>query len=72
MRRFDLVLTYNWGAVDGVMARRVFGKGMPPLVHHEDGFNADEATGLKVERNMYRRLALPAAAALVVPSFVLE
>jgi hypothetical protein len=22
MRRFDLVLTYNWGAIDGVMARR--------------------------------------------------
>ena len=72
MRRFDLVLTYNWGAIDGVMARRVFGKGMPPLVHHEDGFNADEAGGLKRERNIYRRLALPAATALVVPSEVLE
>ena len=68
MRRFDLVLTYNWGAIDGVMAKRVFGKGMPPVIHHEDGFNEDEATGLKVERNMYRRLALPAAHALVVPS----
>jgi hypothetical protein len=43
MRRFDLVLTYNWGAIDGVMARRVYAKGAPPLVHHEDGFNADEA-----------------------------
>ncbi|WEK01733.1 MAG: glycosyltransferase [Candidatus Sphingomonas phytovorans] len=72
MRRFDLVLTYNWGAVDGVMARRVFSKGMPPLVHHEDGFNADEASGLKIERNMYRRLALPAMYALVVPSQTLE
>lgn len=72
MRRFDLVLTYNWGAVDGVMARRVFSKGMPPLVHHEDGFNADEAGGLKIERNMYRRFALPAAHALVVPSQTLE
>jgi len=72
MRRFDLVLTYNWGAVDGVMARRVFSKGMPPVIHHEDGFNADEAGGLKIERNMYRRLALPAAYALVVPSQTLE
>lgn len=72
MRRFDLVLTYNWGAVDGVMARRVFGKGQPPLVHHEDGFNADEAAGLKTERNIYRRIALPAACALVVPSRTLE
>ena len=72
MRRFDLVLTYNWGAIDGVMARRAFGKGAPPLVHHEDGFNADEAGGLKGERNMYRRIALGAAAALVVPSHGLE
>lgn len=72
MRRFDLVLTYNWGAVDGVMARRVFSKGMPPVIHHEDGFNSDEAGGLKIERNMYRRLALPAAYALVVPSQTLE
>lgn len=72
MRRFDLVLTYNWGAIDGVMAKRVFAKGAPPLVHHEDGFNADEAQGLKVERNVYRRIALGAAYALVVPSEVLE
>ena len=72
MRGFDLVLTYNWGAIDGVMARRVFGKGAPPLVHHEDGFNADEADGLKRERNVYRRIALSAAHALAVPSQVLE
>ena len=72
MRGFDLVLTYNWGAIDGVMARRVFGKGAPPLVHHEDGFNADEAGGLKRERNVYRRIALAAAHALAVPSQALE
>ena len=72
MRRFDLVLTYNWGAIDGVMARRAFAKGAPPLVHHEDGFNADEAGGLKVERNVYRRIAMPAAHALAVPSEMLE
>jgi glycosyltransferase involved in cell wall biosynthesis len=72
MRRFDLVLTYNWGAVDAVMARRVFGKGVPPLIHHEDGFNADEARYLKTERNVYRRMALGAAAALVVPSELLD
>ena len=72
MRGFDLVLTYNWGAIDGVMARRVFGRHAPPLIHHEDGFNQDEAGGLKAERNMYRRVALPAARALVVPSGTLE
>lgn len=73
MKRFDLVLTYNWGAIDGVMARRVFGKGvMPPVIHHEDGFNSDEAARLNPVRNAYRRIALPAAHALVVPSMVLE
>jgi glycosyltransferase involved in cell wall biosynthesis len=72
MRRFDLVLTYNWGAIDGVMAGRVFSKGMPPIIHHEDGFNADEARGLKPQRNIYRRFALGAAHALVVPSQTLE
>ncbi|MBB5685063.1 glycosyltransferase [Sphingobium boeckii] len=72
MRRFDLVLTYNWGAMDTVMARRVFTKGTPPLIHHEDGFNADEADGLKRDRNLFRRIALPAAQALVVPSQKLE
>lgn len=72
MRRFDLVLTYNWGAIDAVMAKRVAGKGTPPIVHHEDGFNADEADALKIERNVYRRLALAKAHALVVPSQTLE
>ncbi|WP_010162869.1 glycosyltransferase family 4 protein [Sphingomonas sp. PAMC 26617] len=72
MRRFDLVLTYNWGAIDGVMAKRVSSKGMPPVIHHEDGFNADEADGLKPQRNLYRRFALTKAEALVVPSETLE
>ncbi len=72
MRGFDLVLTYNWGAMDAVMARRMFARGLPPLVHHEDGFNADEALRLKPERTLMRRLAFPAAAAVVVPSVTLE
>ncbi|MBV8688362.1 MAG: glycosyltransferase [Alphaproteobacteria bacterium] len=70
MRGFDLVLTYNWGAFDAVMARRLFGG--PPLVHHEDGFNADEAAGLLPRRSRYRRVGLPAAFRLVVPSERLE
>jgi glycosyltransferase involved in cell wall biosynthesis len=70
MRRFDLVLTYNWGAFDAVMARRLFGG--PPLVHHEDGFNEDEVERLDARRNFYRRIGLPAAWRLVVPSERLE
>ncbi len=70
MHGFDLVLTYNWGAFDAVMARHLF-RG-PPLIHHEDGFNEDEAAGLKSSRNLYRRLGLSAAHKLVVPSQRLE
>ena len=71
---FDLVLTYNWGAMDAVMAHTLFSQkfALPPLVHHEDGFNEDEAGGLKRSRNWYRRIALGRAAALVVPSQRLE
>ena len=74
MRGYDLVLTYNWGAMDAVLARMLFASalGLPPLVHHEDGFNEDEAAGLKPIRNRFRRLALRGAAALVVPSQRLE
>lgn len=74
MRGFDLILTYNWGAMDAVMAHALFGpkEGLAPLIHHEDGFNADEAGGLKWQRNWYRRIALARAHALVVPSQQLE
>lgn len=74
MQGFDLVLTYNWGAMDAVMAHTVFGRhlGLPPLIHHEDGFNQDEAERLKPVRNWYRRIALTHAQGLVVPSQRLE
>ncbi len=74
MQGFDLVLTYNWGAMDAVMAHTLFGQmlGLPPLVHHEDGFNEDEIDRLKPMRNWFRRIALGRAAALVVPSQRLE
>ena len=70
LRGFDLVLTYNWGGFDAVMARRLFGG--PPLVHHEDGFNEDEAERLNPKRNLYRRIGLRGAWRLVVPSARLE
>ncbi len=70
----DLILTYNWGAMDAAMAHTVFRDfySLGPLVHHEDGFNEDEAQGLKLSRNWYRRIALGRASALVVPSRKLE
>lgn len=74
MQHFDLVLSYNWGAMDAVMAHRLLSPAMtlPPLIHHEDGFNADEAERLDWRRNAFRRLGLGSASAVVVPSHRLE
>jgi len=74
MRGHDLILTYNWGAMDAVLAHTLFRDtfALGPLVHHEDGFNRDEADGLKRSRNWFRRIALGRASALVVPSRRLE
>lgn len=74
MQGYDLICTYNWGAVDAVMAHTLFADlfKLAPLVHHEDGFNEDEADRLKWQRNFYRRVALGRSAALVVPSRNLE
>jgi glycosyltransferase involved in cell wall biosynthesis len=74
MAGFDLVLSYNWGAMDGVAARRLYAGliKLPPLIHHEDGFNADERTKQKPARMLFRRAMLGAAYKLVVPSERLE
>lgn len=74
MAGHDLILTYNWGAMDAVMAHTLFGQafGLPRLIHHEDGFNDDERDRLKWSRNWYRRIALGRASGLVVPSETLE
>lgn len=71
---YDLILSYNWGAMDAVMAHRIHAPSLnlPPLIHHEDGFNADETNGLKPQRNLYRRLALQRAHGLVIPSIRLD
>lgn len=68
--RPHLVQTYNWGAFDAaagcVLARAC------PLVHTEDGFGADEAEGPKARRVLARRVVLPFARRVVVPSSTLE
>lgn len=73
MARFDLVLSYNWGAMDAVMAHRLWSPvlRLPAIIHHEDGFNEDETRRLKPKRNLFRRIGLTSARALVVPSRVL-
>ncbi len=62
----DLVLTYGWGAFDTLLAARSLG--FRRVIHHEEGFNEDEAEQFKGRRVWARRLVLPGAAAVVVPS----
>ena len=47
--RPDALLTYNWGAMDTVLAARA--ARFDRHVHHEDGFNADERDRPKARRN---------------------
>ncbi|MEY2745513.1 MAG: hypothetical protein RL112_555 [Planctomycetota bacterium] len=65
--RPDLVLTYNWGAFDALAAARSL---RLPVVHHEDGFNADEAAR-QLPRRLWTRRALLRGVHLVVPSRLL-
>lgn len=69
-QRFDLALSFNWGALDGALAARLLA-GLP-VVHHEDGFNEDERDAQKPARRLVRRLLLPRMDAVVVPSLTLE
>jgi L-malate glycosyltransferase len=66
----DLVCTYNWGAMDVLLANRFLAG--RPLVHHDEGFGADEAVRQNPKRILYRRLAYPGAAKIVTVSRNLE
>lgn len=70
MQRYDLVLSFGWGAINGAMAHRLLRRveQLPPFIHHEDGFAADETAARNSTRNLYRRIALAGVYALVVPS----
>lgn len=62
----DLLLTYNWGTFDALLAARSLG--FRRVVHHEDGFNAEEAHSFKRRRVLARRAVLPWVPRLIVPS----
>jgi len=68
--RPDLVLTYNWGAIEAIPGARM--RGFRRIVHGEDGFGLDEAGEQLARRVWFRRLVLPLAAKVVVPSRVLH
>lgn len=62
----DLLLTYNWGAIEWALAHRVYRR--CPHIHLESGFGPEEADGQKLRRILLRRLALADTARLIVPS----
>ena len=63
--RPDVVATYNWGTIEAVAAALL---GRIPVVHTEDGFNADEATRQFVRRRVIRRALLRWVHQTLVPS----
>ncbi|MXO63610.1 glycosyltransferase [Qipengyuania oceanensis] len=66
---YDLVCTYDYGALNAVMAHTAFGTAftLPPLIHHEseDAVRTGRA-------DWYRRIALGRTAGLVVPDERIE
>ena len=62
--RPDVLLTYNWGAIEWVLANR-FGRTCPH-VHVEDGFGPEEAQKQLLRRVLARRLLLRGVSAVVV------
>lgn len=65
-RRPNLLLTYNWGAIEAVAAG--WWTGVCPIVHHEDGFGPEEQVQRLSRRSWLRRWLLRRTAAVVVPS----
>lgn len=62
----DLLLTYNWGAIECALANRLFG--LCDHVHFESGFGPEEAIVQLKRRSVFRRFVLGGARKLVVPS----
>ncbi len=66
----DLLLTYNWGAIEWALANSLFG--LCRHIHFEDGFGPEETDKRLWRRSMLRRLALIRTSTIVVPSRNLE
>jgi L-malate glycosyltransferase len=68
--RPDLLITYNWGAIEWAMANRLLP--VARQLHFEAGFGQEEADTQMRRRVLFRRWALARAATVVVPSHGLE
>lgn len=63
----DIVLTYNWGAIDAILAAKIcnFNK----IIHMEAGFRPDEAeVPQKKRRILFRRFLFRHVSGVIVPS----
>lgn len=67
--RPDLLVTYNWGAIEWALADRL---PICPQIHIADGFGPEEANGQLWRRVVTRRLAFGPGSRLVVPSLTLK
>ena len=68
--RPDLLITYNWGAIEWAMADRLWA--VARQMHFEAGFSEDEADRQISRRVWFRRWALTRCVKVVVPSRRLE
>jgi glycosyltransferase involved in cell wall biosynthesis len=68
--RPDLLITYNWGAIEWAMANRLVS--VSRHIHIEAGFSQREADSQIFRRVLFRRWALARCALIVVPSRLLE
>jgi glycosyltransferase involved in cell wall biosynthesis len=66
----DLLLTYNWGAIECALADRF--RPLCPHLHVVDGFGPEEARRQLARRVWLRRLALSGRTTVVVPSQTLR
>jgi L-malate glycosyltransferase len=67
----DLLLTYNWGAIEWALANRLSRR--CPHLHLESGFGPDESAERQLwRRAKFRRVLLSRCDRIVVPSLVLQ
>ncbi len=66
----DLLVTYNWGATEWVLANAFLS--VCPTVHIQDGFGPDEQSREKLIRRCMRAFAYRQCAKVIVPSVTLK
>jgi L-malate glycosyltransferase len=66
----DLLMSYNWGAIDVIWLGRL--AGISNIIHHEHGFSMDEASSTVARRDLVRFILYRLATRIIVVSHELE